>query len=108
TRARLQDEGLAWTLRCFERDLLEALGSGFDWSVDAEGPSARALYLLGLIEGAKGRDAAAEDYFRKALYLQPQHEEALMHLALLLETRGDAAGGRVLRLRAQRSHRTAG
>lgn len=76
--------------------------------LQAQGPSARALYLLGLIEGAKGRNQAAEDYFRKALYLQPQHEEALMHLALLLETRGDAAGGRVLRSRAQRSRRTAG
>ncbi|ALN78851.1 CheR family methyltransferase [Lysobacter antibioticus] len=76
--------------------------------LQAQGPSARALYLLGLIEGAKGRNELAEDYFRKALYLQPQHEETLMHLALLLETRGDAAGGRVLRLRAQRSRRTAG
>lgn len=76
--------------------------------LQGQGPSARALYLLGLIEGAKGRNELAEDYFRKALYLQPQHEETLMHLALLLETRGDAAGGRVLRLRAQRSRRTAG
>ena len=45
TRARLQEQGLAWTLRCFERDLLDALGSGFDWSVDADGaaidPAAR-------------------------------------------------------------------
>jgi len=49
-----------------------------------------------------GRDAQAEDHLRKALYLDPCHEEALMHLALLLETRGDAAAGRVLRLRAQR------
>ncbi|MGO4258984.1 CheR family methyltransferase [Lysobacter sp. TAB13] len=64
--------------------------------------SARALYLSGLIHGALGRDSAAEDHFRKVLYLEPCHEEALMHLALLLETRGDAAGGRVLRLRAQR------
>ncbi|MGO1001298.1 CheR family methyltransferase [Lysobacter sp. CA196] len=76
--------------------------------LQAQGPSARALYLLGLIHGAKGRNDAAEDYFRKALYMQPQHEETLMHLALLLETRGDAAAGRVLRLRAQRSRRTAG
>lgn len=30
-------EPLAWTLRRFERDLLEALGVGFDFSVDAEG-----------------------------------------------------------------------
>ncbi|MGH8081695.1 MAG: CheR family methyltransferase, partial [Lysobacter sp.] len=64
--------------------------------------SARALYLNGLIHSALGRDGPAEDHFRKVLYLQPCHEEALVHLALLLETRGDAAGGRVLRQRAQR------
>lgn len=46
TRERLRDlQPLAWTLRRFERDLLEALGFGFDWSRDGEGqpidPAAR-------------------------------------------------------------------
>ncbi|MET0893509.1 MAG: DNA repair protein RecO [Pseudoxanthomonas sp.] len=45
-RARLGGgEALAWNLRRFERDLLEALGSGFDFREDAEGvaldPAAR-------------------------------------------------------------------
>ncbi len=45
-RERLRDdEPLAWTLRRFERDLLEALGSGFDLSHDGDGapidPAAR-------------------------------------------------------------------
>lgn len=45
-RERLRaGEPLAWTLRRFERDLLEALGSGFDWNVDGDGepidPAAR-------------------------------------------------------------------
>src|SRR5690554_4967158 len=45
-RARLRDAGeLAWTLRRFERDLLQALGVGFDFSVDGDGapidPAAR-------------------------------------------------------------------
>ncbi|MGO1068776.1 CheR family methyltransferase [Lysobacter sp. CA199] len=68
----------------------------------AHGPSSRMLYLIGLIDSASGREREAEQHFRKALYLEPCHEEALMHLALLLETRGDAAGGRVLRSRAER------
>lgn len=46
TRQRLRDlEPLAWTLRRFERDLLDALGCGFDWHCDGEGvpidPAAR-------------------------------------------------------------------
>ena len=45
-RERLRDtEALAWTLRRFERDLLEALGVGFDFSHDGDGaaidPAAR-------------------------------------------------------------------
>lgn len=46
TRERLrQGEPLAWTLRRYERDLLESLGIGFDWSHGADGrpvdPAAR-------------------------------------------------------------------
>jgi len=38
-RARLASgEPLAWTLRRFERDLLEALGFGFDWAHDGDTP----------------------------------------------------------------------
>ena len=48
-RARLaQAKGLAWTLRRFERDLLEILGFGFDLEHDADGtpidPAARYLF----------------------------------------------------------------
>lgn len=47
TRARLglRDLPLAWTLRRFERDLLDALGVGFAWDCDGDGaaidPAAR-------------------------------------------------------------------
>lgn len=47
TRARLAlpDLSLAWTLRRFERDLVEALGMGFAWDCDGDGvvidPAAR-------------------------------------------------------------------
>lgn len=68
------------------------------------GPTAQTHYLLGLIDSAAGRAQFAEVHFRKALYLQPEHAEALVHLALLLEQRGDAAGGRLLRQRARRHH----
>ena len=46
TRRRLEGaDPLAWTLRRYERDLLDALGFGFDWTCDADGapidPAAR-------------------------------------------------------------------
>jgi DNA repair protein RecO (recombination protein O) len=44
-RGRLAGPGLAWTLRRFERDLLEAIGVGFQFDVDGDGepidPAAR-------------------------------------------------------------------
>ena len=53
-RGQLADAaGLAWTLRRFERDLLDALGFGFDWTSSADGqpidPAAR--YRLDPQEG---------------------------------------------------------
>ena len=55
-RERLRaEEPLGWTLRRYERDLLEALGVGFDWQVDGDGiaidPAAR--YRLDPEHGAR-------------------------------------------------------
>ncbi|MEX3937598.1 CheR family methyltransferase [Paraburkholderia phymatum] len=67
------------------------------------GPDLDAFYLLGLIADARGRSADAADFYRKALYLDPAHYEALTHLAALLAIGGDQAGAHNLMLRAQRS-----
>ncbi|ACK65494.1 MCP methyltransferase, CheR-type with Tpr repeats [Rippkaea orientalis PCC 8801] len=63
---------------------------------------ASAYLLLGEIEQAKGNIDKAQRYFQKALYLQPDYQEALMHLALLRESQGDAKGAAVLKNRIQR------
>ncbi len=49
----------------------------------------------------------AQGFYRKALYLEPQHPEALAQLAALLASQGDAAGARRLHDRAARSGRAA-
>ena len=51
--------------------------------------SAECFSLLGLITEASGDWTKAEQWFDKALYMDPQHEEALVHLALILDRRGD-------------------
>jgi chemotaxis protein methyltransferase WspC len=66
------------------------------------GPSAPAFYLMGLICSSDGRLAAADSFYRKALYLDQNHYDALVHLALLLEQQGDANGAKLLRGRAQK------
>jgi chemotaxis protein methyltransferase WspC len=67
------------------------------------GPSAAAYYLLGLIHDACGNAGKAIHCYRKAQYLEPEHSEALLHLALAQEKQGDISGARRLRERARRS-----
>jgi chemotaxis protein methyltransferase WspC len=69
------------------------------------GASAPTLYLIGLIRDAGGDAAEASQYYRKALYLDRDHQEALSHLALLLSKQGDTAGARLLRDRINRTER---
>ncbi|MCW3480120.1 hypothetical protein OL229_11220 [Neisseriaceae bacterium JH1-16] len=67
------------------------------------GPNATAFYLMGLAADADGQAQTAQSYYRKTLYLDPTHQEALMQLAALLELGGDVAGAQRLYHRAQRS-----
>ena len=68
----------------------------------ALGPSADAFCLLAVVHDALGHTDEAEASYRKALYLDPRHEEAVTHLALLVERRGADAEAQVLRSRARR------
>ncbi len=63
---------------------------------------ADAHALLGVVRAAQGRDDEAAQCLRRALYLDPEHEEALIHLAVILERRGEAAAAIRLRNRARR------
>ncbi|MCP2023140.1 CheR family methyltransferase [Pseudomonas laurylsulfatiphila] len=70
-------------------------------------PVAQVFYWLGLLSDVTGNVLEAQGFYRKALYLEPQHPEALVHLAALLQAQGDAAGARRLQERAARSARAA-
>jgi chemotaxis protein methyltransferase WspC len=70
-------------------------------------PVAQVFYWLGLLSDVAGNVLEAQGFYRKVLYLEPQHSEALMHLAALLQAQGDATGARRLQERAARSGRAA-
>ena len=70
-------------------------------------PVAQVFYWLGLLSDVAGNVLEAQGFYRKVLYLEPQHPEALMHLAVLLQAQGDATGARRLQERAARSGRAA-
>lgn len=68
-------------------------------------PVAQVFYWLGLLSDVAGSVLEAQGFYRKALYLEPQHPDALMHLAALLQSQGDTAGAKRLQDRAARSER---
>ena len=65
--------------------------------------SAETFHLIGLLHDAAGRVREAAEHYRKALYLDPQHPEALVHLAVALQKQGDARGAQRLFERANRN-----
>lgn len=73
--------------------------------LQAHGPSAEAYYLMGLVHDADSRMAEAADFYRRAIYLEPEHHEALVQLSLLRERQGDHAGARALIDRARRTEK---
>ncbi|MEN5343008.1 CheR family methyltransferase [Achromobacter mucicolens] len=70
--------------------------------LDIHGASAAALHLQGLLLDAQGQSRQAQAAYRKALYLDPNHREALLHLAALVASDGDQEGARRLQARAAR------
>jgi chemotaxis protein methyltransferase WspC len=61
--------------------------------------------LLGIVRAASSDGERALLCFNKALYLDPSYYEAIVHLALLHEQRGELSQANNLRRRAERSQR---
>ena len=85
-----------------DRGNLKEAAERCDAYLATQEPTAAALYLKGLIRDASGAQEEAIANYRMALYLDPNHAEALAHLALALERRGDAVAAEQLRERARR------
>ena len=64
---------------------------------------ADAHFLLGVIREAAGNTREAEQMFRRAVYLQPNHYQALVHLSVICERTGDPVGARRFLERATRA-----
>ena len=70
--------------------------------IDQFGPAPQAFFLLGIIREAADDIGQAEKLFRKALYMDPNHEEALTFLSILAEKTGDITEARNLQQRIAR------
>ena len=88
---RLANRGeLSAALKCCEQNLGE------------QPATAEGLHLAGMLHDAAGQVRKAAEHYRKALYLDPQHRESLVHLAVALTKEGDAPGAQRLFDRAKR------
>jgi chemotaxis protein methyltransferase WspC len=67
------------------------------------GADVTLLHLLAVVRQALGDHAEAERLFRRVLYLEPGHGEALLALSLMASKRGDRAEAERLRKRAERA-----
>lgn len=74
-------------------------------SLEQNGPDPDLFHLCGLLHESGGDISTAEEYYGKALYLEPNHMESLVHLALLLENRGDLRKAEIMRNRARRAEK---
>jgi chemotaxis protein methyltransferase WspC len=100
-RAGMQ-AGLDEAVRLANQGSLVEAATCCEQHVQRYGPSANAFHLLGLVRDAAGNPTDASRYYRKALYLDPEHHDTLVHFAFLVEQQGDRAGAQVLRNRARR------
>lgn len=62
-----------------------------------------AYYLAGLLSEASGLADNAENYYNKALYLNPNHSKSLVHLSLIFESKGNEKQAKLLMERANRT-----
>lgn len=53
--------------------------------------SAEGHFLLGVLHASLGHTRASEEAFRRAIYLDPTHDEARLHRALAHNSRGESA-----------------
>jgi chemotaxis protein methyltransferase WspC len=69
----------------------------------ASAPGAAAHYLRGVVRQAQGVLGEAQRSLGKALYLDPKHYQALVHMMLLAEQSGDQLAAANYRRRAQQA-----
>ena len=108
TPAMVAMSGLEEATRLADQGLLVDAARVCEENLKQHGPSAQAFFLLGLVRDTAGNSPDAARYYRKALYLDPNHQETLLHMAFLEEKQGNPAGAQLLhgrRLRLEHQSR---
>jgi chemotaxis protein methyltransferase WspC len=102
-RAKTDSTGLERAHELADQGDIAAARQCCETFIRDRGPTAPAHYLLGLLHDAAGESALAIENYRRAVYLDPRHHEALVHLAILIEQSGDSVAAGRLYDRAKRA-----
>lgn len=73
--------------------------------LESEPDSAQAYYLLGLIYHSQGDNKKSESFLKKSVYLDPNHENAMILSLLLAELRNDEEAIKSFKRRIERIER---
>ena len=95
------EAGLSAARRLADAGRLQEAATWCEADLVERGPSCETYYLLGLVSDAAGDRERAGVCYQKAIYLQPEHVEALTHLALMKEGQGDFGAAERLHKRAR-------
>jgi len=96
------DELLATAFRLADEGRLDEAAGHCQALLARNSHAADCHYLMGLIREADGDMKSAEKMLRNAVYLDPDHYEALTHLGVICQRNGDAGSARRFRQRAAR------
>jgi chemotaxis protein methyltransferase WspC len=95
-------------IRCLaDRGALDEALRACERFLEEEEPEREAFYLMGLIHLARNSFAEAETFFQKALYMDPQYYDALVHMELLYEQKGDRGQASLMKQRIERARNSA-
>ncbi|MBJ7308842.1 CheR family methyltransferase [Rugamonas sp. CCM 8940] len=100
-----QDAELLQARRLADQGQFEQAGAACQAWLEQHPDSAEAYFILGLLMEHAGQPLQAREHWRRCIYLQPDHYEALCHLALLAEQQRDSATAVTLKARAARIYK---
>jgi len=102
--ARVVDQdGFARARQLADAGQIDAALEACTAHLDRAGPSASTYALLGILRQARHEKDEATRCFEKALYLEPDHDEALTHLMVLCQQLGENDRAANLRRRLERT-----
>ena len=104
TKKRPKDRGIAEAMRLADEGAFGEVVAICESLLAQGSESAEVYYLLGQAAGETGNSLMAEEYLRKAIYLNADFHDALMYLSILFDRMGSHEKAATFRKRAERVH----